>query len=90
VTKSLRERVDFRHANLLDLPRDLGVFDVIFLRNVMIYFSPETKRGLVAEAEAMLRPGGHLIVSHSETLSGMQSGLTMVTPSVYRTRAGDG
>jgi chemotaxis protein methyltransferase CheR len=85
----LRERVRFRHANLLELPNDLGLFDVIFLRNVMIYFGQETKRGLVQRVVGMLRPGGYLIVSHSETLNGISAGLKMVTPSVYRADGAD-
>jgi chemotaxis protein methyltransferase CheR len=85
----LRERVRFRHANLLELPNDLGLFDVIFLRNVMIYFSQETKQGLVQRVVGMLRPGGYLIVSHSETLNGISAGLKLVTPSVYRADGAD-
>lgn len=80
----LRRHVQFREANLLDLPADLGVFDVVFLRNVMIYFGPETKQDLVDRVSDLLRPGGHLIISHVETLSGMRTDLEHVMPSVYR------
>lgn len=80
----LRPRVRFRHANLLELPGDLGSFDVVFLRNVMIYFGLETKRDLVRRIAGQLRPGGLLLVSHSETLTGLDSGLQAVSPSVYR------
>ena len=79
----LRSRVHFREANLTTLPPDLGIFDLIFLRNVMIYFGAETKKRLVANAVEMLRPGGYLLVSHSETLSGMMVGLQLVRPSIY-------
>jgi chemotaxis protein methyltransferase CheR len=88
ISRELRDRVKFRHANLLDLPADLGTFDIVFLRNVMIYFGIETKRDVVGRVEHLLRPGGHLVVSHSETLNGLQTGLRVVRPSVYR--AGDG
>lgn len=84
VTRALRDRVSFRCANLLEDLSPLGMFDVIFLRNVMIYFDTDTKAALVARAERMLHPGGHLLVSHSETLNGLGSGLQMVRPSVYR------
>jgi chemotaxis protein methyltransferase CheR len=84
VSRALRERVSFRHANLLDLPPDLGPFEVIFLRNVMIYFNLDTKRQLVQRAVQMLQPGGYLIISHSETLNGLGANLALVTPSVYR------
>jgi chemotaxis protein methyltransferase CheR len=83
IDRVLRDRVTFREANLIDLPGDLGSFDVIFLRNAMIYFGAETKRRLVAEAAARLRPGGHLIVSHAETLNGISGPLRLVQPSVY-------
>jgi chemotaxis protein methyltransferase CheR len=83
IDPALRDRVTFRQANLVDLPPDLGTFDVIFLRNVMIYFGAETKRDLVARMVTMLRPGGHLIVSHAETLNGIAGPLRLVRPSVY-------
>lgn len=89
--RALRAKVEFRHANLLDLPADLGTFDVIFLRNVMIYFGEDTKRAIVQRLEQLLRPGGHLIVSHSETLANLTSTLGRVTPSIYhRASAGGG
>jgi len=84
VGTELRSQVRFEQANLLDLPASLGQFDLIFLRNVMIYFELDTKRDLIAQVEHMIRPGGHLIISHSETLSGIRTGLTLVTPSIYR------
>jgi chemotaxis protein methyltransferase CheR len=84
VDSSLRSRVTFRQANLTALPGDLGTFDVIFLRNVMIYFGTETKQKIVSALVEMLRPEGHLLISHSETLNGMHHGLTFVSPSIYR------
>jgi chemotaxis protein methyltransferase CheR len=81
---ALTARVDFEHLNLLETLPDLGSFEVIFLRNVMIYFDLETKRALVQRLRRLLQPGGYLVVSHSETLNGIQHGLTMIKPSVYR------
>lgn len=84
VEPSIRSRVDFRQINLnIKLP-EVGPFDVIFLRNVMIYFSTETKQQIVARLVARLKPGGYLIIGHSETLNGFQNGLKAVMPSVYR------
>ncbi|WP_404362963.1 CheR family methyltransferase [Marinobacter sp.] len=81
---SIRSRVDFRQINLnIKLP-EVGMFDVIFLRNVMIYFNTETKQQIVARLAARLRPGGYLIIGHSETLNGFQNGLKAIMPSVYR------
>jgi len=51
---------------------------------VMIYFGVETKIALLERLEAMLQPGGHLIVSLSETLKGVTSRLQLVEPSIYR------
>jgi len=63
---------------------DIGPFDAIFLRNVMIYFSPETKSDLVARLVPLLRPGGYFVISHSESLHGVTDQLKMVKPSIYR------
>jgi chemotaxis protein methyltransferase CheR len=82
--RSLRERVSFAQINLnANLP-DTGLFDVVFLRNVMIYFNLETKRQVVSRILARLRPGGWLFVSHSENLHGVTDRVDAVKPSVYR------
>ncbi|MEV6925833.1 CheR family methyltransferase [Dactylosporangium sp. NPDC051485] len=84
VDRALRARTNFQHANLLDDLRRLGRFDVIMLRNVMIYFENATKAGLIDRVQHMLQPGGHLIVSLSETLNGIPSRLRAMQPSIYR------
>lgn len=89
VAGHLRAHVRFERANLLHLPADLGPFDVVLLRNVMIYFSPATKQALVSQVEGLLRPGGHLCVGHAESLNGLRTGLTLVGPSVYLAGGGD-
>lgn len=89
VSPDLTAHATFRHANLINLPADLGTFDAVFLRNVMIYFNAETKAALVARVEQMIRPGGYLFVSHSESVNGLGTSLRMVQPSVYRTAGGD-
>ncbi len=84
IERTLRERVRFEQINLVKpLPR-LGEFDVIFLRNVMIYFDAPTKREVVARMLPLLKPGGHFIVSHSESLNGITEALRLVSPSIYR------
>jgi chemotaxis protein methyltransferase CheR len=84
VARSLRQRVHFQHANLnRDLPR-LGQFDVIFLRNVMIYFNDETKRQVVARILPLLKPGGHFYVGCSESLNDITDALAPLGPSSYR------
>lgn len=84
IDQALRKRVNFMHANLIDKLHDLGVFDIIFLRNVMIYFDMATKQRLVERIQHYLKPGGYFFISHSESLNGMTCDLKMVSPSIYR------
>lgn len=84
MARELRDRVSFQFANLnTDLPR-LGEFDVVFLRNVMIYFDVDTKRAVVQRLKQHIKPGGYLLIGHSETLNGINSDLKMIAPSIYR------
>jgi len=84
VDPALRRRVSFAQINLNTTLPELGEFDVIFLRNVLIYFEPSTKREVVARLQAKLRRGGYLFVGHSESLNGLADGLQTVVPAVYR------
>lgn len=84
IDRSLRSRVQFRHANLNAPLPDLGRFDVVFLRNVMIYFNDDTKRRVVDRVLGQLRHGGHFIIGHSESLNGINETVTMLEPSVYQ------
>ncbi len=89
IQEALRARITFRELNLNAPLPDMGQFDLVLLRNVMIYFDAATKRGVCGRIEQVLRPGGHLFVGHSETLNGLESRLRMVQPAVYRKDAGD-
>lgn len=80
----LRERVRFCLINLNTPLSAMGEFDVVFLRNVMIYFDPQTKGEVVKRVLTAVRPGGHLVIGHSESLHGINSQVAMVQPSVYR------
>jgi chemotaxis protein methyltransferase CheR len=84
IDRSLRSRINFLQINLNSPLPKLGEFDVIFLRNVMIYFNMETKRQVVRRMLPLLRPGGYFIVSHSESLNGVSDELKVVAPSIYR------
>jgi chemotaxis protein methyltransferase CheR len=84
VNRRLREKVSFHRHNLMDDLAHLGKFDVIMLRNVMIYFDQPTKRDLIARLRDMLVPGGYLIVGRSESLNAIPHTLQMVEPSIYR------
>ena len=84
VERQLRARVSFAQVNLnTDLPK-LGSFDVIFLRNVMIYFNGDTKRQVVARVLSLLKPGGHFCIGHSESLNDISSAVDQIAPSIYR------
>lgn len=88
VRPELRQRVNFHHVNLFqpNYPVTEGL-DVIFCRNVMIYFDRQTQEGLVRRLAKCLRPGGYLMVGHSESLIGIQHGLNCVRPSIYHRAA---
>jgi len=84
IGQRLRERVEFSELNLVrELPAELGRFDAIFLRNVLIYFSGEEKRGIVARLLDSLAPGGLLFIGHAESLHGMNLPVRAVRPSVF-------
>lgn len=84
VSEALREMIAFRHLNLAQLPLPLkGPLDLIMCRNVMIYFDQALRIRLVSEFARLLKPGGCLIVSHSESLVGIDCELQMVRPSLY-------
>ncbi|MBN2692828.1 MAG: protein-glutamate O-methyltransferase CheR [Burkholderiaceae bacterium] len=81
---TLRERVRFAVVNLNAALPDDGVFDLIVLRNVMIYFDADTKRAVCRRLLDVLRPGGHLFIGHSESLNGLDLPVQAVQPAVYR------
>ena len=83
MSKALRAKTRFTHANLLEpLPR-IGSFDVIFLRNVLIYFDPASKTQIVRRVLELLKPGGYLLSGHSESLSTLDLPLRQVKTAVY-------
>lgn len=86
VRPDIRAQIRFLTANLTQPLPDLGgEFDIIFLRNILIYFAAETKRAVVERLLETLRPDGTLLIGHAESLTGLGiSGVTHVAPSVYR------
>ena len=84
VDRALRSRVVFRQVNLNAPLPELGKFDVVFLRNVLIYFNLETKRAVVARVLANLKPGGYFCIGHSESLNDVNTSVHMVAPATYR------
>jgi chemotaxis protein methyltransferase CheR len=87
VTDELRRKVVFKRLNLAKPPYPMpGPLDVVFCRNVMIYFDEPVRQGLVTEVDRLLADDGLVCIGHSETLSGLQTRLTIVEPSVYQPR----
>jgi chemotaxis protein methyltransferase CheR len=89
VTPELRRQVHFERLNLMDeaYPFDRDV-DVIFCRNVLIYFDRPTQQAVLSRLASHLRPGGYLMLGHSESMAG--SGidrLRSVAPTVYQAGA---
>lgn len=73
IKSNIRNRVDFKYLNLIDSYASLGKFDVIFCRNVLIYFSAELKLDILTRMHKALNPGGYLFLGGSEALSGLSS-----------------
>ncbi|WP_018151811.1 CheR family methyltransferase [Leeia oryzae] len=84
MSAELRKRTRFDMINLTNNLPDIGLFDVIFLRNVMIYFDLQTKHDVVKRLVKQLRPGGYLFIGHSESLNGVYEGLEAIAPAIYR------
>jgi chemotaxis protein methyltransferase CheR len=78
VKHELVKCVDFRLLNLMDSYVSLGKFDVVFCRNVLIYFSAESKKDILSRIHGTLKPGGYLVLGASESLSGMPEKYEMV------------
>lgn len=81
--KPLRRLVHFAKLNLMERWPMQGPFDAILCRNVMIYFDKATQQQLVERYWQLLRPGGHLFVGHSESLTGLAHKFRYVQPAVY-------
>ena len=84
IAPEIRNRVKFVQHNLLETAAGLGEFDIIFVRNVMIYFDNNVKSQVLQNLYRQLKPGGWLVTSHSESLLGRQVALDQVRPSIYR------
>nr|QIV52818.1 chemotaxis protein methyltransferase [uncultured bacterium] len=80
----IKEMIDFKRFNLVST-FDFGeYFDLIFCRNVMIYFNKETRKQLIDKFYNSLKQGGYLFVGHAESLTGIDHRFKYVQPSVYR------
>ncbi|WDY59450.1 protein-glutamate O-methyltransferase CheR [Pseudomonas sp. PSKL.D1] len=78
VKPAIRSRVEFRSFNLLDSYASLGKFDIVFCRNVLIYFSAQVKKDILLRIHSTLKPGGYLFLGASEALNGLPDHYQMV------------
>ncbi|MGR5421502.1 protein-glutamate O-methyltransferase [Vibrio campbellii] len=78
VKDNVKRMVNFRPQNLMDSYALLGKFDIIFCRNVLIYFSPEMKSKVLNQMANSLNPGGYLLLGASESLTGLTDKFEMV------------
>ncbi|MFZ5630684.1 MAG: CheR family methyltransferase [Spirochaetota bacterium] len=84
IVPALLKNIRFQHLNLLEhRPGSFGYFDVIFLRNVLIYFDRDTRKKVSEALAQSLRPGGYLVIGHAESLHGISEHLKAVKPTIY-------
>ncbi|MHA7132002.1 CheR family methyltransferase [Oerskovia turbata] len=91
VDPALRQSMTFEKHNLLTPPPGVGMFDVVFLRNVLIYFDMPTKQSILARLRSRVRPGGFLLLGAAETTVGVDPAWDRVDAaqgSIYRLRGG--
>ncbi len=85
VKPEIRSKAKFILLNLMDKTYDVpSDFDIIFCRNVLIYFNKETQEQVVGKLINKLKRGGILFIGHSESLMGMQLPIEMIKPTIFR------
>ncbi len=85
IVPELRRQVRFDRLNLMDAnyPYDRDV-DIIFLRNVLIYFDKQDQASVIARLVGHLRPGGYLLLGHSESMIGTSITMRQIAPAVFQ------
>ena len=85
LTKEIRDKVSFKRLNFMEPAYDIDKdFDIIFCRNVMIYFDRPTQEVVINRLCRHMKPEGYLIMGHSETLMGIRAPLKQVVSTVYQ------
>jgi chemotaxis protein methyltransferase CheR len=84
IAPALRQQVRFSAINLNQSLPQIGPFELVFMRNVLIYFNQQTKTEVILRVLDKLTAGGYLVVSHSESLHSLGLPLTLVAPGIYR------
>ena len=84
VSRELRKQIVFKRFNLMDDIMFKGRFQVVFLRNVMIYFEDQTKLNLLKKIYDHMEDGGYLFIGTTESIDKIRSGFKYIQPSIYR------
>ncbi|MFT6103229.1 MAG: chemotaxis protein methyltransferase CheR [Granulosicoccus sp.] len=84
IDNKLKQYVSFVNINLIEPQPQLGQFDVIFLRNMLIYVDPSKKQQIIDNIYPRLNLGGYLFIGHSESIKGMHDNLHYIAPTIYR------
>ena len=87
VVPELRKKVRFSRLNFMDKQYPMGELDIVFFRNVLIYFDRPTQKSVLERQAALLRPGGYLFIGHTESAAGLHLSLTNESSSVLRKRS---
>ena len=90
VEPAVKSWVSFRHFNLLKDYRSLGTFDIVFCRNVLIYFDRDTKSDIFNRMAKQMAPDGYLVLGAAETIIGLSDEFEMVSGArgLYQRRSG--
>ena len=84
VSPAIRARLRFKLHNLQERLKNTSPFDAVFLRNVLIYFTPEDQENILRNVRALMPPDGVLYIGESETLTRLNTDFEMEAPMVYR------
>lgn len=84
IAPELKKKTQFKQFNLFDSPLPSSKFDIIFCRNVLIYFNQEDKQKVIHRLVSCLKTGGYFFPGHSESLHGLYDKLKTIEPSVYQ------
>lgn len=84
IKKDIRNMIQFSRFNLMDTPPSSYLSDIIFCRNVMIYFDKATQSALIDRFYQCLNTGGYIFIGHSESLTGLRHDFKYIEPSIYR------
>ncbi|MBE7411110.1 MAG: protein-glutamate O-methyltransferase CheR [Leptospiraceae bacterium] len=84
IINEIKSKVHFYQINLNEPLPDIGKFNVVFLRNVMIYFDNDTRKKIIENILPTIEDKGYLFIGHSETLFGITDSLKNIKPTIYQ------